>query len=486
MDSDEEKNSSSTSGAKFEGVSENKSEAAVGGLGATVEIPLDDDNHGANEAPGRRDGSGNDQKEEKDHQHQEEETDRGIAVGAEGGEEGEEEHKNGEGVFYPSVNSERSGEFTPFPDRASVSLYALDGVRITIHQPDPARLTVYTIRGKDGEGDFENTRKYKEFTALRTALLKRWPGVYVPPVENRIDTLAYFLNQLGKNSYLYFSEETKIFLRGTPDVEKVLSSMVLASPGELLEKYNNQFSETAGRQNNADLEENLSLYFQKLRGTKDCITKTKAYAEKMALHFRNWYGEQANFLDTIRNFEKTHLESYCGENNSTLVFKNNEYKSRCDEGLINLRNATISNPFDDMADWCHRAMLEIDAYTEAFKGRQLMISQKDKCSSRIRKDSTELHKLQAGKKTLRSVLKKGNANDQMEALEAALENKNSESEAYDAIIDIITLNLAYVELAKYERDVLDTYYALMKNLVEQQATIMKEGHNLWREMQYEE
>lgn len=46
---------------------------------------------------------------------------------------------------------------------------------------------------------FEAQRRYKEFFALRAVLVKRFPGLYVPPIPlRRLWYLYYILRYLGK------------------------------------------------------------------------------------------------------------------------------------------------------------------------------------------------------------------------------------------------------------------------------------------------
>ena len=39
---------------------------------------------------------------------------------------------------------------------------------------------VYEVKGKDSQGNWEGKRRYSEFDALYTCLIKRWPGVPIP------------------------------------------------------------------------------------------------------------------------------------------------------------------------------------------------------------------------------------------------------------------------------------------------------------------
>ena len=43
----------------------------------------------------------------------------------------------------------------------------------------------YTITGEDGDGDFEEVRRFREFFALRKILSERWPGIYIPQLPEK-------------------------------------------------------------------------------------------------------------------------------------------------------------------------------------------------------------------------------------------------------------------------------------------------------------
>lgn len=43
----------------------------------------------------------------------------------------------------------------------------------------------YSIEGEDDEGKFEQSRRYREFFALRSALVQRWPGIYIPALPEK-------------------------------------------------------------------------------------------------------------------------------------------------------------------------------------------------------------------------------------------------------------------------------------------------------------
>lgn len=43
----------------------------------------------------------------------------------------------------------------------------------------------YTVSGVDGDGPFEESRRFREFYALRNVLVQRWPGIYIPAIPEK-------------------------------------------------------------------------------------------------------------------------------------------------------------------------------------------------------------------------------------------------------------------------------------------------------------
>lgn len=80
---------------------------------------------------------------------------------------------------------------------------------------------VYKVKGKDHFGEFELTRRYREFAMLRELLQTRFYGLYIPPmppkkkigakdknyVEVRMHFLDRFLKDIACLPYLYESAE---------------------------------------------------------------------------------------------------------------------------------------------------------------------------------------------------------------------------------------------------------------------------------------
>lgn len=81
------------------------------------------------------------------------------------------------------------------------------------------KFLVYTVKGKDALGNFEVQRRFNEFYTLRESLLQIWPGLYIPPLPDklvnptgdqlleRVRLLNIFVMKMAQIKYLYYSEE---------------------------------------------------------------------------------------------------------------------------------------------------------------------------------------------------------------------------------------------------------------------------------------
>jgi hypothetical protein len=66
----------------------------------------------------------------------------------------------------------------------------------------------YTVCGEDGDGSFEEVRRFKEFFALRKAMLDRWPGIYIPAIpEKKLIVISFLIYRTTKITNLLKREE---------------------------------------------------------------------------------------------------------------------------------------------------------------------------------------------------------------------------------------------------------------------------------------
>lgn len=63
--------------------------------------------------------------------------------------------------------------------------------KITVSDPAKttggiSKHTEYKVKGADSQGEFDISRRYKEFYNLRALLSKNWPGFYIPSIPTKV------------------------------------------------------------------------------------------------------------------------------------------------------------------------------------------------------------------------------------------------------------------------------------------------------------
>ena len=111
------------------------------------------------------------------------------------------------------------------------------------------KYVVYSLKGSAIHDD--EVRRFSDFFSLRKKLVERWPGIFIPAIppkkavgnlddntiETRMRVLNSFCYKLSKSSFLFESEEVKLFQSNTLEVAKAIDKLKAHNDGEILEKY---------------------------------------------------------------------------------------------------------------------------------------------------------------------------------------------------------------------------------------------------------
>lgn len=111
------------------------------------------------------------------------------------------------------------------------------------------KYVVYSLKGIAIHEDV--VRRFSDFFSLRKKLVERWPGIFIPAIppkkavgnldddtiETRMRLLNSFCYKLSKSSFLFESEEVKLFQANTLEVAKSIDKLKPHTDGEILEKY---------------------------------------------------------------------------------------------------------------------------------------------------------------------------------------------------------------------------------------------------------
>ena len=288
----------------------------------------------------------------------------------------------------------------------------------------------YIIKGKNISQEISLERRYREFDALHNVLLKKWPGIYIPPIpkkqiikntdsktiEKRKNVLDNFLKEVEKQIYIMESEEIKIFL--DPDIKDV--SNILLSKLEKI-KYK-------------ELNENYKKYFikdyennpEKIEFDENQLLYCKEYIDRFILKINNYkykikelYYLKTNYLE---NSEELFKEYVSFENKSVSQFydKNKENLLFADENNLNLKNLMdnysfqIINPYKILNEWCIQKELNLIGLKESLKSYVKLKNLKPNIEIEINELNNKLSQLNKGKKSFFEMVKMKSRNELIE------------------------------------------------------------------------
>lgn len=166
--------------------------------------------------------------------------------------------ENYDDIIKPQVEERTTDLQEPQTKSRSSSINKKDNVNDYFRVVEPItkdgikKFTCYKIECSLIQGPV--FKRYSDFDILRAKLLERWPGLYIPNIppkkmvgnlessfiESRCLQLREFCSKICEMSYLFKSEEVRIFLL-SEDVEKALNRLPKESPEETLMKYKKSF-----------------------------------------------------------------------------------------------------------------------------------------------------------------------------------------------------------------------------------------------------
>ena len=177
----------------------------------------------------------------------------------------------------------------------------VSGIKISVTDPvikdGLNKYVLYAVRGADRDGTFEIYRRFSDFNTLRKAMVKRWPGVYVPPIpekkavgnmdskfiEERRSLLEKFCLKVAELPHLFYSDEFKLFTRSSNiDLEKALNALPEVNPEELIKKYELNFSQLSGKEINTEIVLKITSFQNYAKKIASMLTNFRDIAKKTA------------------------------------------------------------------------------------------------------------------------------------------------------------------------------------------------------------
>lgn len=367
---------------------------------------------------------------------------------------------------------------SPVPAKPSSSAKYEEESEFTVSDPVNTGHVTYTVKGRDEDGDFEGSRRYNDFFHLRHALINRWPGTFVPPIpakkavgnkddkyiEHRRHFLQRFLRKLGKLPHLLNSDEFKLFARPSGEIEKMLAMMPKMTPQALVERY----------KANLHIDEYPDEFL--VKQCREVINEFNAFCKKVLptlkvvreqtgkmVPIRTQQNENyKSLIECMAKFEEEALSQYSDSNYNKFIVgdpSSPELKNQCEE-----MSKELSNPFQDFHNWILGEIADIEALQEAIHCRDKTIAHKGKLETKKKTDVEELNKLNAGKKTLKTIFKSSSGKQtKITTLSSSISQVEKDIEDVEKLIKMIEVHLGETVIPSFKDVQMKDYYKICFN-----------------------
>lgn len=317
---------------------------------------------------------------------------------------------------------------------------------------------LYTIIGADSQGSFETYRRYKDFIALRSALVIRWPGCYIPQIppkqrvgnkqpqfiEQRRKLLEYFMKRSALLSYVKSSDEFKLFLRGAGDFKKMIHEQRRLNYIEIANCLQNEFMEFSlyqlSEEVNRQIEESSKLF----KAGIDTLEKFEEVCKLNVEYYASFDTELLGLMQGLKNINGFYQQNYNAK-----------------EINIPIRDSH-SNPYQILLDWARTELLDLQAIIDAIQKKFEFDKIRESAEAKLDEDKNSLGKMHSGKKSLSQRLSGKPKEHHISKRETAIQELELEIKSILTISKIITARLIHKEIPIFKESKLALYEVIMR------------------------
>jgi hypothetical protein len=345
--------------------------------------------------------------------------------------------------------------------------------------------TYYTISGTAFQDPL--IRKHRDFDSLRTKLVERWPGVFIPglPLKKQSADINYedlrkemlnrFCLRISKYPFLFKSDEMICFMENVRDVSKALASFEPLSYEALLKRYSITFTNYDDNFDVLQGKANQTSFLQKL---KETVPKLKSFKELVKYSrdkFQNELSDESDIIDMFSLYEKDCLESIC--DSDKLLFYNMKNNVLSDN-IADFKTNSM-NPYDTLYIDLSEEIQDSEAMIEALNGLVNLQDTYDKLTKQYGNLCSQISGMEAGKTNFMSMFKMFKGREQ--SLQSLTDEKDKlEKDRHDLeqVIKIATFNLEN-EIINFKSRSLDSYYKELSDLQERFEKNNKLANAVW-------
>ena len=273
----------------------------------------------------------------------------------------------------------------------------------------------YIIKGTIFEKEIK--RRFKEFFAFYEKLKQKWPGIYIPPISKKqvfsnldIETLKKrknqldnFVKELYKITYLYESEESKIFFSPeygedtNNDVIKALNKLPIYTKSEMRDNYEKKIQPFYADLKKKDFNDEQYQYcMQYIDNFLNKLTQYKEMCIKISSEKEEMIKNSSETLQSYENFEKLAVSEFIENNNSKLIFFNAS-NFKLNQALLDFKKG-MKNPYQVLASWVRQKEIELLSMKESLNKYNKLFSEKQSLINDLHSIENKINDLNQGKK----------------------------------------------------------------------------------------
>ncbi|KAM3139233.1 hypothetical protein pb186bvf_008643 [Paramecium bursaria] len=385
-----------------------------------------------------------------------------------------------------------------------------DDFQITVEVSDPKvkdgmqKYTTYSVRGMDRSGQFDVPRRYNDFHLVRSVLISKWPGCYIPPlppkkalgnldqefIDDRMKHLEDFVKKIAQTKYLWYSEEFQIFIKQNGDIEKLLQQVPKITNDEIINKYQETFADLSGKEIN-------TLVVQKIQEFNNFLKKVTPMVENFKQIAKNISDARLNHQKQIQvllnnffpQYEQNIIQEYTDQKEKLIItnLQNDEIaKQALDAYVSNLFNYQSQllerNEFKVLYEEIRLESKQLKAFRETFDQREKYELQKVQAEQKQKELQIQLQEVLAGKTSLMNIFNKKPKEEIIAKLQAQIEQCNKDIENIQFICDILTVLLGYIEIDRFKVEKQTVYYTMIKKIIQFEIELNQTSLDFWEKV----
>ncbi|CAD8077497.1 unnamed protein product [Paramecium sonneborni] len=378
-----------------------------------------------------------------------------------------------------------------------------DDFEISVEVSDPKvqsglnKYTTYSVRGMDKNGQFDVIRRFSDFRLIRQFLIIKWPGCYIPPlpprkaignmdqkfIDDRMRSLQDWMRIMAQSKYFWYSEEFQLFIKTNGDIEKALTQVPKLTYDEIINKYQDTFTDLSGREINRELIQKITDFHQFLKRVNPMVENFKQIAKNIAQARQTFQEQLTNFLQNYLPDYEQHVLLEFSESQDKLVIqsiKNDEYPSQLLNNYINLLQL---NEFQSLYQEIKKESKQVRAFLETMTQREKYEQQKVFYEQKQKELQIQLQEVLAGKASIKNIFSTTKKEDQIAKLQFQIDQVCKDIENMQFICDILTVLLGYIEIDKFKLEKQQNYYRLAQSLIKYEIQLSQASEEFWERVQ---